>query len=94
MLQPILDRVLVRRLAEAQPDSLIAIPEQYRQASRRCVVEALGNFVVIGGIRAPLSDFLAVGDIVHVGEYNAETVEVDGEALLLVRIQDIRGKER
>jgi co-chaperonin GroES (HSP10) len=89
MLKPILDRVLVRRIEKPQEGDIV-IPEAYRQASRRGTVEAIGDFVVLGGQAFPLSTFLSVGDIVQFGEYNAEPME---DGLVLVRIQDIRGKE-
>ena len=92
MFKPILDRVLVRRI-EQSSDATIVIPEAYRQSSKKCEVIAIGDFVVVGGQRIPLDELIHVGDIVLIGEYNAELVETDGEVLLLVRIQDVRGRE-
>lgn len=94
MKQPLLDRVLIRRINEApDPDASIVIPEAYRQQSRKGVVVALGQLVVLGVSTFPMSNFLSVGDEVYFGEYNAEPVSIDGEELLIVRIQDIRFKE-
>lgn len=92
MLRPILDRVLVRRLEEAKkPDSLIDIPDQYVQKSRKCEVLALGHGVVLGGAFVPLEDFLQVGDIVLISDYGDEELKDADQDLILVRIQDIRG---
>ena len=90
MIQPILDRVFVRRLTK-ESKSTILIPERYRQAERTGEVLALGQFVVIGGLRIPLDEIIQVGDVVLFGEYAAEKFEED-EKLVLLRIQDIRGK--
>lgn len=92
MITPILDRVLVRRI-EQKSDSMIEIPQQYRQDSQIGEVVAIGQFVVLGGERIPLSSFVNVGDVVHFCEYGVEKFTVDGQELLMLRIQDIRGKE-
>lgn len=92
MIEPILDRILVRRINETS-DSLIEIPDQYRQQSRKAEVVAVGQGVVLGQHFRPLTDFVQVGDTVYVGEYNAEPVSVDGEELLICRIQDVRYRE-
>lgn len=92
MLQPILDRVLVRRLEKVKkPDSLIDIPDQYVQKSRKCEVLALGHGVVLGGAFFPLEDFLQVGDVVLISDYSDEELGEADQDQLLVRIQDIRG---
>ena len=94
MLKPILDRVLVKRIEQAPAvQSLIEIPDQYKQSSKVCKVVALGDFVVLGGQSFPLSQFLSVGDTVLISDYGDEQVMVDGEELILVRIQDIRGRD-
>lgn len=91
MFKPILDRVLVRRVQDEKPDSIIEVPEMYRQQSRKGEIVALGDSVVLGGVRVPLSDFLSVGDHVKFGEYNAEPLDDSPDSMLIVRIQDIRG---
>lgn len=91
--RPILDRVLIRRLTRDNPDSVIAIPEQYRQDSPYGTVVALGDGVVLGSEYKPLTNFVHVGDVVKFSEYSAEKIEVDGEELALVRIHDVRGVE-
>ena len=92
MFTPILDRVLVRRVEE-KSDSVIEIPAQYRQDSQLGEVVAIGQFVVVGGDRMPLSVFVNPGDLVRFSEYGVEKFSVDGEELILLRVQDIRGRE-
>ena len=95
MLKPILDRILVRRLeAVATPDKLIEIPGQYQQKSNRCEVIAIGDYVVLGNDSVDVREFVDVGDIVIIGDYNAEDIKVDGEDLVLVSIHDVRAVER
>lgn len=95
MFTPILDRVLIRR-RKFESKSTIEVPDAYRQAERRGTIVALGQFVVAGGTRIPLTEILLVGDEVLFGEYNAEPIEVAGieGELVLVRVQDIRGVYR
>lgn len=92
MFQPIMDRVLVRRI-EKSKTSPIEIPQQYQQQSDEGEVVALGQFVVMGGREYPLDDFLKVGDIVRFSEYNGEKVIDEGVEYVLLRIQDIRGRK-
>jgi chaperonin GroES len=93
MFKPILDRVLLRPVEnEAAPKSGIIIPEKYRQDSQTGEVVAIGDFVVLGGERIPLETFIKPGDIVRFSEYAVEKFPEDGEELILLRIQDIRGK--
>ena len=88
--KPIMDRILCQRLDERK-DSLIVEADAYATKSNKYQVIALGDFVVVGGQRIALSDFVSVGDIVLAGEYNVEEIELDGEKFQLVRIQDVRG---
>lgn len=48
------------------------MPAKYRQHSNTGVVLAIGQFVVIGGCKTPLSDVVKVGDRVTYGDYNSE----------------------
>ena len=95
MLKPILDRILVKRLAPVEtPDKLIEIPDQYQQKTNRCKVIAIGDYVILGSHAAEIASFVNVGDIVIIGDYNAEDIKVDGEDLVLVSIHDVRAVER
>jgi chaperonin GroES len=84
--QPLNDLVLVRRYQEdnTKAGSFI-IPEKFRQQSNRGTTVAIGDKVVAR---------LNVGDLVTFGIYNAETISINGEELLLIRENDIRGFER
>lgn len=93
MLQPILDRVLCKRI-ETPSDSTIVTPEQYQAASLRAEVVAHGDYVFMGGVRVPLSNYVKPGDIVRLPEYGVEDIDIDGEKYALVRIQDVKGVER
>lgn len=85
---PILDRVLVKRIApdpnmELLEDGSIrdkrtgfVIPAKYRQHSNIGVVLAIGDFVVMGGVKITLSDIVKPGYRVMFGEYNCEKIAV------------------
>lgn len=82
--QPILDRVLIRRVEDA-PTSKLGVPDKYRQQTNKGEVIAVGELV---------KSNLKSGDLVLFGEYNAERFVKDGEELWNVREADIRGVER
>lgn len=92
--EPILDRILIRRIEADVAVGDLSIPEQYRQHTNRGEVVAIGDFVELGGETYPLDQFVNVGDRLLYGEYTAECFQRDGEDLWLVRIQDVRGVER
>ena len=88
-LVPILDRILVMRVS-ANPDEEILedgtvrnkktgfiIPQQYRQHTNNGIVLAAGQFVVMGGIKTPLSEIVKPGDRVFYGDYNSELFPMD-----------------
>ena len=89
--RPVMDRILLRRIKQPEVVNGVVIPDKYKESNEYEVV-ALGDFVVLSGQRFPLTEFVTVGDTVLVGQYNLERVEVDGEELLLTRVQDIRGR--
>lgn len=81
---PILDRVLIRRVEEAQTSKL-GLPDKFRQQTNKGEILGIGDLVKTN---------LKPGDRVLFGEYNAERFTKDGEELWLVREADIRGVER
>jgi len=85
--KPLNDLVLVHRFEEDNSTTKggLVIAEKYRQQSNRGIIVS-----VSAGVKADL----APGDRVTFGIYNAETVNVDGEELLLIRENDIRGVEQ
>lgn len=92
MIRPILDRVLLRRLEEKQEGPIIK-PDAYYESLRFEVVE-LGDFVVFAGQRFPQSDFVKVGDVVLVHQYDIEEFPADGQKFYLTRMQNIKGREQ
>lgn len=88
--QPMNDRVLLRRVVE-QSDKLVKIAEQYQQKSNKGVVLAVGQGMLIGGQLVAID--LKPGDVVLFGEYNAETIMLDGEEFVLISAYDVRLKE-
>ena len=89
--QPILDRVLIKRVAEDKNMEQLEdgsmrdkrtgfiIPAKYRQHSNVGVVLAVGDFVVMGGVKTRLSEIIKPGYRVLFGEYNAEKLKVPDE---------------
>jgi co-chaperonin GroES (HSP10) len=95
--RPILDRILVRRIESQTETTNFAIPDKYREKSRLGEVIAVGDYVVLGGEKCPVSDFVRVGDRCIYGEYTAESYDSTDPTqatLFLVRLQDIRTVER
>lgn len=88
---PILDRVLIKRVSddknmEKMEDGSLRnkstgfiIPAKYRQHSNVGVVLAVGDFVVMGGVKTTLSDIIKPGYRVLFGEYNCEKLKVPDE---------------
>jgi co-chaperonin GroES (HSP10) len=91
---PILDRILLRRLAEKEDASGFDIPSKYREPEARGEVVAIGDGVTLGGQWHPMSEFVNVGDHVLFGEHTVEKIMLDGEAFDIARLQDIRGVRR
>lgn len=88
-LTPILDRVLVMRVAANEDEEILddgtvrnkksgfIIPQQYRQHTNNGIVLAAGQFVVMGGIKTDLSEIVRPGDRVFYGDYNSELFPMD-----------------
>jgi co-chaperonin GroES (HSP10) len=91
--KPILDRILVRRLAAPKAEDGFVVPEKFRQQTNRGEVIAIGDWVAIGTEVHHMQHFVQVGDIVHYGEYTAEQMK-DDPSLYIVRIQDVRLVEK
>lgn len=110
--RPILDRILLRLVRETKPVQDGEVPdirvsEKYRQQTNKGEVLAIGDCVVLGQVKFPLSDFVAVGDIVAFGQYTAEEMSFDRndelfthfglsaeDQVYVVRVQDVRGSRR
>lgn len=90
--KPIMDRILLKPVKVEQVGSIVT-PDKY-QTSDKYEVVAIGDFVILGGQRFPIHDFVTVGDLVLVSEYNVEAVDLEGQKLFLSRVQDIRLREK
>jgi co-chaperonin GroES (HSP10) len=89
--KPILDRVLIKRISEDKNMEMMEdgsmrdkrtgfiIPAKYRQHSNVGVVLAVGDFVVMGGVKTDMLDVVKPGYRVLFGEYNAEKLKVPDE---------------
>jgi co-chaperonin GroES (HSP10) len=92
-LSPILDRVLIMRVA-ANPDEEVLedgsvrnkrtgfiIPQKYRQHTNHGIVLAVGQFVVMGGVKTTLTDIVKPGYKVYYGDYNSELFPMDEQKI-------------
>lgn len=86
-LQPFNDRVLLRRVKE-DDTKRVQLADAYKPAPNRGKVLAVGDGMVLGLQFRPIP--VTVGDVVVFGEYNAESIDIDGEELVLVSAFDIR----
>jgi co-chaperonin GroES (HSP10) len=89
----LLDRILVRRIISDNASGF-AVGEKFRQHSNWGTVEAIGDSVVLGGVRFPLSGFIQVGDLVKYAEHTAEQFDINDPDLFIIRVQDCRGRRR
>lgn len=90
-LRPILDRVLIMRVVidedmeELSDGSLrnkktgFVMPAKWRQHSNIGIVLAIGDFVIMGGVRTELSEIVQPGDRVTFGDYNTELFPLDNK---------------
>ena len=82
--RPVLDRILIKTINDDPNLELLEdgsvrdkrtgfiVPPQYRQHSNMGIVLSIGDFVIMGGVKTPLSDFIQPGDKVKFGDYNSE----------------------
>jgi len=82
--KPILDRVVIMRIPDDPNLEILEdgsardkrtgfiIPPRYRQHSNTGIVIAIGDFVVMGGVKTPLNTIVNPGDKVTYGDYNSE----------------------
>jgi co-chaperonin GroES (HSP10) len=89
----LLDRILVRQLPIDNPAGF-AMSEKYKPQSYWGEVIAIGDSIVLGGVKWPLSDFVGVGDLVKFGVSVAENFSIDDPDLYIIRLQDCRGRRR
>jgi len=88
---PIMDRVLVMRIMDDPDVELLedgstrskrtglVTAAKYRQHSNVGIVLATGQWVVMGGVKFPMADFVKPLDKVMYGSYNAEAFPMDAK---------------
>jgi len=88
-LQPLRDRVIVKRLdQETKTASGLIIPEAAAEKPDQGEILAIGTGKVLDdGSVSPL--VVKVGDRVLFGKYSGQTVKVKGDELLVMREEDI-----
>jgi chaperonin GroES len=89
--RPLRDRVLVRRLEEAeQKVGGIIIPDTAKEKPQQAEVVAVGSGRLLeNGDRVPLS--VKPGDRVLLGKWSGTDVKIDGEEYLILKEDEILG---
>jgi chaperonin GroES len=89
--KPLRDRVLVRRIEEAeQKKGGIIIPDSAKEKPLQAEVIAVGSGRVLdSGKKQPLD--LKAGDKVLIGKWSGTEVKVDGEELLILKEDEVLG---
>lgn len=89
-LQPLHDRVLVRRIEEDSYQGVIVIPDSAKEKSSQGEVIACGDGRVRddGGFR-PLN--VKTGDRVLFGKYSGAEIKIDSEDFIIMREDEILG---
>lgn len=88
-IRPLSDRVLVKRLDEAEEQSVggIIIPDTAKEKPQEAEVVAIGPGRLEDGNR--VAPEVNKGDKVLIGKYSGTEVKVDGEDYLIMREDDI-----
>ena len=90
-LRPLHDRILVRRLEEAeQKRGSIIIPDTAKEKPQQATILAVGSGRVSDDGKVQPLDVKA-GDKVVFGKYAGTEVKIDGEELLIIREDDVLG---
>ena len=90
-LRPLHDRILVRRLEEAeQKRGGIIIPDTAKEKPQQATVLAVGGGRIADDGKVQPLDVKA-GDKVVFGKYAGTEVKIDGEELLIIREDDVLG---
>ncbi|MBT3345100.1 MAG: co-chaperone GroES [Gemmatimonadetes bacterium] len=88
-IQPLADRVLVKRLDEDEEQSVggIIIPDTAKEKPQEAKVVAVGPGRTEDGKRIALD--VKKGDTVLIGKYSGTEVKLDGEEHLILREEEI-----
>jgi chaperonin GroES len=87
--QPLRDRLLVRRIEEDETaKGGIIIPDTAKEKPQRGEVLAAGSGKILdNGTKLPLD--VKVGDKVLFGKYSGNEIEIDGEKVLILREEEV-----
>ena len=90
-LRPLHDRILVKRLEEAEErHGSIIIPDTAKEKPQEGKVVAVGNGKVTDdGKKLPLD--VKAGDRILFGKYSGSEVKIDGVEYLILREEDVLG---
>jgi chaperonin GroES len=88
-IQPLADRVLVKRADEDEEQSIggIIIPDTAKEKPQEALVVAVGPGRTEDGKRVSLD--VKTGDKVLIGKYSGTEVKLDGEEHLILREEEI-----
>jgi chaperonin GroES len=91
--KPFDDRVVLLRLDEPSPSSIIAQPETWKQISQRCVVLEVGpgRLAPDGQTRLPMNSM--VGAIVYIGRFTGTDLKIGGEELVICHDAEVYCEE-
>ena len=89
--KPLRDRILVRRIEEAeQKVGGIIVPDSAKEKPQQAEVVAVGSGRVLdNGQRMPLT--LKAGDKVLIGKWSGTEVKIDGEEYLILKEDEVLG---
>jgi len=89
MMRPLHDRVMVKRLEEADTlQSGLVVPDTAKEKPQKAEVKAVGNGKLLeNGERVPLD--VKEGDRVLFGKYSGAEIKIDGEEYLILREDEI-----
>ena len=88
-IKPLADRVLVKRLDEAEEQKVggIIIPDTAKEKPQEAEIVAAGPGRIEDGERVGLE--VSVGDKVLIGKYSGTEVKIEGEEYLIMREDDV-----
>ena len=88
-IKPLADRVLVKRLDEAEEQKVggIIIPDTAKEKPQEAEIVAVGPGRLEDGKHIPLE--VKEGDKVLIGKYSGTEVKIEGEEYLIMREDDI-----
>ena len=88
-IKPLADRVLARRLDEAEEQKVggIIIPDTAKEKPQEAEIVAVGPGRLEDGKHIPLE--VKEGDKVLIGKYSGTEVKIEGEEYLIMREDDI-----